>query len=182
MSLPVQKMLLLAVLMMPLPIAAHAQEDAAALAGALAPRVLFVTSGGYWEEAGEDADASAAEAAGEEAAGEPAAAAAGPAPGSRGYYRLIAIRGEDNRSQLHLQQIALTPEGPQLALSIGIDEINTLGAYVTDIRPEDSTGAASARGFAAYVYLKTDPKVAEPETWSLYVDEFGEIQVERSSN
>ena len=95
---------------------------------------------------------------------------------------LIAIRGADNRSQLHLQQIALTPEGPELALSIGIDEINALGAYVTDIRPEDSTGAASAPGFAAYIYLKTDPKVAEPETWALYVDEFGEIQVERSSN
>ena len=92
MSLPVQKMLLLAVLMMPLPITAHAQEDAAALAGAMAPRVLFVTSGGFWEEpAGSDDDAASApeaageeasgeEAAGEEAAGEPAAAPAGPAP------------------------------------------------------------------------------------------------------
>ncbi|KGF67511.1 hypothetical protein LL06_21950 [Hoeflea sp. BAL378] len=197
MPLPVPKtLLLLAVLMAPpFATAAQAQEEAAALAGGLAPRVLFVTSGGYWEEAGDaaapapdaagektagsDAAAPAAEAAGEETAGEPTA---GPAPGSRGYYRLIAIRGADNRSQLHLQQIALTPEGPELALSIGIDEINALGAYVTDIRPEDSTGAASAPGFAAYIYLKTDPKVAEPETWALYVDEFGEIQVERSSN
>lgn len=202
MPLPVPKTLLLLAVLMTAPFAsaAHGQEEAAALAGGLAPRVLFVTSGGYWEEpgdgdaaapapdaagektAGSDAAAPAAEAAGEETSGEPTAAPAGPAPGSRGYYRLIAIRGADNRSQLHLQQIALTPEGPELALSIGIDEINALGAYVTDIRPEDSTGAASAPGFAAYIYLKTDPKVAEPETWALYVDEFGEIQVERSSN
>ena len=64
----------------------------------------------------------------------------------------------------------------------GIDEINALGAYVTDMRPEDSTGAATQAGFGAYIFLKTDPTVAEPETWALYIDEFGEIQVERSSN
>jgi hypothetical protein len=51
-----------------------------------------------------------------------------PRPGTRrGYYRLIAFRGEDNRSLVDLQRIALTPEGPQLVLSISLEEINALG-------------------------------------------------------
>ena len=100
----------------------------------------------------------------------------------RGYYRLIAVRGEDNRSLVELQHIALTPDGPQLLESFGIEEINSLGAYVTDIRPEDSTGAAAQQGFGAYIYLKTAPNVVEPETWALYVDQFGDIQVEQWSN
>ena len=151
-----------------------------------APRILFVTSGGYWEEAGEtdpdpaDPDAAEPESADNETKDDTASELAEAVPASHGYYRLIAIRGEDNRSQVHLQQIALTPQG--LALSIEIDEINSLGGYVTDMRPEDSTGAASGAGFAAYIYLKTDPTVVEPDTWALYIDEFGDIQVERSSN
>jgi hypothetical protein len=144
-------------------------QQAATLAEAVSPRILFLTSGGYWENSGEgsapEAEATAAETGLQ-----------------RGYYRLIAIRGEDNRSLLQLQQIALTPEGPKLATTIGIDEINNLGGYVTDIRPEDSTGSASRQGFGAYVYLKTDPSVVEPETWSVYIDEFGDILVEQSSN
>ena len=136
-------------------------QDASQLADALSPRVLFVTSGGFWT-----------------------AQNTGDTTGDqqRGYYRLIAIRGADNRSQLQLQQIALTADGPALKTSIGIDVINDLGAYITDIRPEDSTGAARQPGFAAYVYLKTDPAVVEPETWSIYVDEFGDMQVAASSN
>jgi len=60
MHLPAPKLLLLLTsLMMPLAGQAGAQEDPAALAGALSPRVLFVTSGGYWEESAErDAAAS----------------------------------------------------------------------------------------------------------------------------
>lgn len=148
--------LVLACLAPALPASGLAQE-AAELAGGLSPRILFVTSGGYWEKAEEGAQ-------------------------QRGYYRLIAIRGEDNRSLLELQHIALTPDGPQLLTSAGIEEINSLGAYITDIRPEDSTGAATQQGFGAYVYLKTDPKVVEPETWVVYIDDVGDIQVERSSN
>ena len=150
-------------------------QDVSALAESLSARLLFVTSGGYWEEAGDATET-------ETQTAEPVSPSAEAAPPKRGYYRLIAIRGADNSSQVHLQQIALTPQGPELALSIGVDEINSLGGYVTDIRPEDSTGAASGPGFAAYIYLKTDPKVIEPDTWSLYVDEFGDIHVERSSN
>ena len=182
MHLPAPKiLLLLAGLCTPLASQAYAQEDPATLAGALSPRVLFVTSGGYWEEI-EGSDAAAASESADQPDEETASELAEAVPASRGYYRLIAIRGADNRSEVHLQHIALTPEGPELALSMGIDEINSLGAYVTDMRPEDSTGVASQAGFAAYIYLKTDPTVAEPETWAVYVDEFGDLQVDRSSN
>ena len=183
MHLPdLKTMLLLAGLVTPIAFPAHSQEDQATLASDLSPRLLFVTSGGYWEETTENDAAADSEPAAPDADAEAPPELAEAAPSGRGYYRLIAIRGEDNRSLVYLQQIALTAQGPELALSIGVDEINTLGGYVTDIRPEDSTGAASAVGFGAYIYLKTDPTVAEPETWALYIDEFGDMQVERSSN
>ena len=160
-------------------------QEAGGIAQSLNERVLFVTSGGFWEEAiAPQSDASgSAEDGGESNAGEAESNAEAALLGTqRGYYRLIALRGEDNRSLVELQQIALTPKGPQLALSISLEEINSLGAYITDIRPEDSTGTASQHGFSAFIYLKTDPTVAEPETWALFVDEFGDIVVEKSSN
>jgi len=150
--------LLLVWLVPAMPLTGSAQEPND-LAAALSPRILFVTSGGYWEKTGEEAGSQ-----------------------QRGYYRLIAVRGEDNRSLVELQHIALTADGPQLLERSGIEEINSLGAYVTDIRPEDSTGAAAQQGFGAYIYLKTAPNAVEPETWALYVDQFGDIQVEQSSN
>lgn len=171
-------------------------QDIEGLAESLPERVLFVTSGGAWEEAvnpgpnetGETSDGKAAEpqikaeAQAPDNASPDVAEATPPTAPQRGYYRLVALRGPDNRSLLHLQQIALTGDGPELVLSIEVEEINALGAYVTDIRPEDSTGAASQPGFAAYIYLKTDPTMVEPETWALYIDEFGDIVVEKSSN
>lgn len=175
----VPKMLLLLACLASATPAAGLAQDAAALGETLPPRILFVTSGGYWEETDQQEADKAAD-TGE--AGKDATEPAGTPTQNRGYYRLIAIRGEDNRSLVHLQQIALTPAGPELAKSTPIDAINDLGGYVTDIRPEDSTGAASGPGFAAYIYLKTDPKIVEPETWALYIDEFGEMQVEQSSN
>lgn len=153
------KVLLLLVWLVPaMPLTGSAQEPND-LATTLSPRILFVTSGGYWEKTGEEAGSQ-----------------------QRGYYRLIAVRGDDNRSLVELQHIALTADGPQLLDSSAIEEINSLGAYVTDIRPEDSTGASAQQGFGAYIYLKTAPNVVEPETWALYVDQFGDIQVEQSSN
>ena len=151
-------LMVLAWLLPATPLVANAQ-NANEVVATVSPRILFVTSGGYWEKPGEEAGSQL-----------------------RGYYRLIAIRGEDNRSVVELQHVALTPEGPQLLTSTGIDEINNLGAYVTDIRPEDSTGTATQQGFGAYIYLKTAPNVVEPETWALYVDAFGDIQIEQSSN
>lgn len=195
MALSLLKSLAAAAIALGLTAAPAASQDA--IAASLSERVLFVTSGGYWEESSEPEEP--AETAGgasadngedggqtsaEDGSDSPAdAAAAEDAPALvRGYYRLIAIRGQDNRSQLELQQIALTPEGPLLAMSIGVEEINALGAYITDIRPENSTGRSSGPGFAAFIYLKTAPEVVEPETWALFIDEFGDIVVEQSSN
>ena len=163
------KTLLMLACLLPATASAGMAQEAADIAESVSPRILFLTSGGYWEASEDTSDASAD------------AAETVTAP-QRGYYRLIAIRGGDNRSLLQLQQIRLTADGPEVATSVGIDEINGLGSYITDIRPEDSTGAASRQGFGAYIYLKTDPAVAEPETWALYIDEFGEMLVERSSN
>ncbi len=165
----ISKVLLVLACLAPAMPAAGLAQDAATLADSLSPRILFVTSGGYWEK---DEDAAASSETN----------AAATAEKQRGYYRLIAIRGEDNRSIVELQQIALAPGGPEIVTSTGIEALNSLGGYVTDIRPEDSTGASSQPGFAAYVYLKTDPSVIEPETWALLIDEFGDIQVEKSSN
>lgn len=181
MTYPAPKMLLLLAGLIPAMLSPGFAQDASVLADTVPARILFVTSGGSWENQDEPEAAEASPEAETEAApveAEPAA----PAAEMRGYYRLIAIRGEDNRSLVYLQQIALTPEGPNSILTIGIDEINELGGYVTDIRPEDSTGAASQPGFAAYIYLKTDPKVIEPDTWAVYIDELGDIRVEQSSN
>ncbi|MDF1607056.1 hypothetical protein PZ897_02595 [Hoeflea sp. YIM 152468] len=170
-------LLLLACLSPAMPVPGLTQ-DIPDLADTLPARVLFVTSGGYWE--GTIADTPLADDAGTTSGAVPDAEDA--AAQKRGYYRLIAIRGADNRSLLQLQQIMLAPDGPELATSVPVEEINSLGGYVTDIRPEDSTGSASQPGFAAYIYLKTDPSVGEPDTWALFIDEFGDVSVEQTTN
>lgn len=175
---PCLKVLALLACLVPAAPALVSAQDVSPLAENLSPRVLFVTSGGFWQETLPAETSDGAETGDTEKAGELDAAAVA----TRGYYRLIALRGPDNRSELYLQQVALGAEGPEVAMTLGIEEINALGAYITDIRPENSTGAASGPGFAAYVYLKTDPTVIEPETWSVYLDEFGDLRVEPSSN
>ena len=42
--------------------------------------------------------------------------------------------------------------------------------------------ALAQPGFAAYVYLKTDLNTAEPETYSVYIDDLDDIYVEPASN
>lgn len=127
-----------------------------AVVAEMSPRILFTISGGAWQ--GDD---------GEEEAG---------------YYRAVVWRAQDNTSRLYLQQIVLSDEGPQIIETSEIPEITELGAYVTDMRPENSRGTPSAEGFAAFIYLKRDPAVAEPEMWELFVDEFGEIRIDGASN
>lgn len=156
-------------------------QDAEGIAETLPERVLFVTSGGYWDDVARAADAGAGTASGDAAeGGDPEASSSQEM--RRGHYRLIIVRGEDNRSLAELQRIELAADGPVLDISMSLEEINDIGAYVTDVRPENSTGAASQPGFAAFIYLKTDPSVSEPETWTVFVDEFGDVVVEQSSN
>ena len=128
--------------------------------------VTFVVSSGYWEEPA-DAEDDGAKA---------------PAALRRGYYKLIAVRQPDGTAEVHLQQIESTAGGPKIASSTELEEFSALKPYVTDIRPENSSGITAEPGLFATVYLKTDPKAEEPESWTVLIDELGEIRIERATN
>ncbi|MCR6498531.1 hypothetical protein MUO32_05770 [Shinella sp. CPCC 101442] len=137
--------------------------------------ITFVVSTGFWEEPAEnDDDTSAAK---PETAETVKSAAL-----RRGYYKLIAVRQPDGTAQIHLQQIEATAGGPKIASSTVLEEFSALKPYVTDIRPENSSGVTAQPGLFATVYLKTDPKAAEPESWTVLIDDLGEIRVERATN
>lgn len=151
---------------------AQAQTDAAAdpgqIAGTMSTRILSVVSGGYWEGEIEtkstDGDTTT----------DPVAA--------RGFYRVAALRSMDNTSRLYLQRIRLTDGGPDMVDSVEIEALTEMNAYITDIRPESSTGIAERPGFAAFIYLKIDPKAKEPDTYELFVDEFGDAAFAPATN
>ncbi|MEW7008416.1 hypothetical protein [Lentilitoribacter sp. EG35] len=128
---------------------------------ALPTRLLFTISGGSWAEELE---------------------VDGTATTRKGYYRLSAFRQQDNTSALFLQKIANTDQGPEEVLTLELEEVSAMNAYITDMRPESSTGSSSNAGFAAYVYLKTDPSIVEPTTYSIYVDDLDDIFIEQASN
>ncbi|WP_113425960.1 hypothetical protein [Rhizobium cremeum] len=145
----------------------------------------FVISGGFWEG---DAEIESAPDVGGNGATSPAPEEQ-PAPQTsekaepqRGYYKLVAIRQPDRTAKIYLQQILLTDSGPKVLESVELEEFSAIKAYVTDIRPEDSTGVTRQPGLFATVYLKTDPQQLEPEGWTVLIDEFGDIRVERETN
>ena len=123
--------------------------------------LTFTVSGGYWTQE-QNVDGQTVE--------------------TGGYYRLSSIMRADKTSVLVLQKIENTENGPAQALTIEIEEISNMNAFITDMRPESSLGSASTPGFAAYVYLKTDLSTAEPETYSVYIDDLDDIYVEPASN
>ena len=135
-------------------------------------RVLAAVSGGFWSDEVDAAEASDAGAKSEESA----------KTSRRGYYRSIAVRSQDNTSRLFLQRIRLTEDGPELLDTREINELTEMKAYITDMRPEDSTGIAKLPGFVTFVYLKRDPSTAEPDTWELFVDEFGDLAFTPATN
>jgi hypothetical protein len=138
----------------------------------LPSNVIFVTSTGYWEDG-----AGAPQPDGKVGQDET------PAPaGQRGYYKLIAVRQADGTARIHLQQIAASPTGPEVISSAELEEFSALKPYVTDIRPETSTGITRQPGMFATVYLKTDPAATEPESWTVLVDDLGDIKIERATN
>ena len=172
-----------------LAIPASAQSAEADIA-TLPDRVMFVISGGVWQgetglASGEDAepatvapDATLATGSADAASGQAEASA----PSKRGYYRLSAVRGEDNRARIFLQEITLSTTGPDVSLTVEVEELSALRRYVTDLRTEDPSGLPGQPGFAGYVFLKADPAATEPEIWTVFVDEFGEIAVSKASN
>lgn len=139
------------------PVVAQTLDEAMALP----TRLLFTVSGGFWTEEIE---------------------IDGAATTRKGYYRLSAFRREDNTSALFLQKIANTDKGPEEVMTLELEQVSSMNAYITDMRPDNSTGSSSNVGFAAYVYLKTDPSVVEPDTYSVYVDDLDDIFVEQASN
>ncbi|SSC64882.1 hypothetical protein [Ciceribacter selenitireducens] len=147
----------------------------------------FVISGGSWEGDAETslsappASPTPAPAPAGATAPAPAEDAVSPTP-RRGYYKLIAIRQPDRTAKVYLQQILSRDAGPEVLESVELEEFTAIRPYVTDIRPEDSTGISRQPGFFATVYLKTDPAAVEPEGWTVLIDEFGEIRVERATN
>lgn len=124
--------------------------------------VIFATSSGYWEE--------------------PAVDVAANATLKKGYYKLIALRQPDRTAMLYLQQIAVTEAGLEIVQSSALEEFTALKPYVSDIRPETSDGTRSQPGFFATVTFRTDPAARETESWTVLIDDLGEIRVERASN
>lgn len=133
--------------------------------------VTFVTSTGYWENG-----------SGAAPSDDPASGAQEPKAAQRGYYKLIAVRQPDGTASIHLQQIAVTPAGPEVVSSAELEEFAAMKPFVTDIRPETSTGITRQPGMHATVYLKTDPSATEPESWTVLIDEVGDIKIERATN
>ncbi|MCF3643104.1 hypothetical protein LXM94_24410 [Rhizobium sp. TRM95111] len=157
-----------------LPLAAGAQEDPSPVP----PEVTFVVSSGYWEHAAET-QADAAAAAGDATPATDEAQAAAP---RRGYYKLFALRQADGTATIHLQQIEATAGGPKIVSSTELEEFTALRPYVTDMRPETSTGITAQPGLFITVYLKTDPQAVEPESWTVLIDDLGDIRVEKATN
>ncbi len=148
------------VLLLALTAPARAQDDASPVPA----DVTFVISGGYWEEPVEEQ-------------------ATGAQPELvRGYYKLISVRQPDGTSAVHLQQIVSADDGPRVVSSTELDEFSALRGYVTSIRPENSTGISRQPGLFATVYLKTDPAAVDPESWTVLIDELGDIRIEKATN
>ncbi|UXT57071.1 hypothetical protein FY134_05175 [Agrobacterium fabrum] len=132
---------------------------------------IFVVSSGMWEDRNL----------------EPVKGADGqfrppPASPTRGYYKVIAIRQGDGTAKIYLQRIVFTADGPSLLENIELEEFSQMKSYVTDIRPESSNGASASPGLFVTVYLKTDPMAKEADSWTILIDELGEMKVEKASN
>ncbi|MBB4537963.1 hypothetical protein GGE57_004734 [Rhizobium etli] len=135
--------------------------------------VIFATSTGYWEDDGNAPDIERAPSAAENVSA--------PQGKRHGYYKLFAVRQPDRTSKVYLQQIAQMETGPAIASTVELQEISDLKPYVTDIRPENSSGISKQPGLFATIYLKTDPAAA-PDGWTVLIDEFGDITVEKATN
>ena len=134
----------------------------------LPPTVIFVTSTGFWEDDGTTTA--------------PGGAAAEDAQKRSGYYKLVAIRQPDRTAKVFLQQIALADSAPEVVSSIELEELSAIRPYVSDIRPERVRAGGVQPGLFATVILKTDPASAEPESWTVMIDDLGDLRVEKASN
>lgn len=129
---------------------------------ALPSSVTFVTSTGYWEDSAEVGTVQQ--------------------PPRKGYYKLVSVRQADRTAKIYLQQVASTDNGPVVVSSVEIEELTQLKPFVTDIRPESSSGVTNQPGMFATVYLKTEPQAKEAESWTVMIDDLGEMIVEKATN
>lgn len=162
------------VLILPFAAGSAARADETVLMPA---NIIFVTSTGYWEESGDPLSALDPK-TGTATDKQPATVS----PTQRGYYKLVAVRQPEGNAHIFLQQVALDAAGPKVISSAELEEFSAMKAYVTDIRPDTSDGVAAQPGLFATVYLKTDPTALEPETWTVLIDDIGDIKVERETN
>lgn len=138
--------------------------------------IIFATSTGYWEDDGDSLPVERAPTTTQSVNTEDAK------PQQRhGYYKLFAVRQPDKTCKVYLQQIAQSDAGPAIVSTVELQEITDLKPYVTDIRPENSTGIIQEPGLFATIYLKTDP-AADSDGWTVLIDEFGDITVEKATN
>jgi hypothetical protein len=139
--------------------------------------ITFATSTGYWEDDGSAPPVQRAPAT----APQQTTTVGARQKARHGYYKLFAVRQPDRTARIYLQQIAQNEDGPSIVSTVELQELNDLKPYVTDIRPENSTGMLKEPGLFALVYLKTDPN-ADADSWTVIIDEFGEVTVEKSSH
>ena len=164
----VKKSILVALLLAAAVLPARAQTQAIDM---LPVSAIFVVSSGMWEDRNL-----------EPVKGPDGQLRPPPASPTRGYYKVIAIRQGDGTAKIYLQRIAYTADGPNLLENVELEEFNQMKSYVTDIRPESSNGASASPGLFVTVYLKTDPMAKEAESWTILIDELGEMKVEKASN
>jgi hypothetical protein len=143
--------------------------------------IIFATSTGYWEDDGNSPAVERAPATTQSVSTQSASDGDSKPLQRHGYYKLFAVRQPDKTSKVYLQQIAQSDAGPAIVSTVELQEISDLKPYVTDIRPENSTGIIKEPGLFATVYLKTDP-AAESDGWTVLIDEFGDITVEKATN
>jgi len=155
--------------------AVHAQTTPTSPIEDLPVAAIFVASSGLWED--EPAPAAATTTTATSEAAPPAAA-----PPRRGYYKVVAMRQNDGTARIFMQQIAYTPNGPDLIQTVELEEFSKFKAYVTDIRPESSSGNGNVPGLFVTVHLKTDPMSTETEAWTVLIDELGDMKIEKASN
>jgi len=143
---------------------------------ALPVSVIFAVSSGFWEETGELGLPGPAPA--------PALGKAAPTTSTarRGYYKVVAVRQADRTAKVYLQQIASTETGPTVVTSVELEEFTAIKPYITDIRTDNANGIARQPGLFATVLVKSDPNVIEPDTWTILIDDLGDLRVERASN
>jgi len=143
--------------------------------------IQFSTSTGYWEDDGAAAAPATPPAAKDTPAPQQTAQPAQKPRQRHGYYKLFSVRQADRTSKVYLQQIIAGDAAPEILSTTELPEITAMKAYVTDIRPENSSGIIREPGLFAMVFIKVDPD-ADAEVWNVMLDEIGEVSVEKASN